>query len=480
MQIEDSARRPGERGCGRPLRLRGSDDSSNGSGPIGQLAVLVLGVALLVGCASSAPDQTGPPPLSQRARDYLVSPMTGFSPSVAPDVASSLERGYDQLARFGDRESARDIARTALARDAELLPALVLSAQADFADELYPEVVESLQTLLDQPAEETPYTAGLLVLARAAELSDRPVLALAGYRRIGDLPRVARRLEIVEPAALQELGRRLVDELARSRVDLAEETLVRLQDWAPESPVTFEASRALAVAVDDPLRELEALRHLQPLQPESRPLTERLARLEVDIGRPERGVQLFEQLVTTFPEDQLLEDGLASARFRWRFEMLPEEVGELIGAELLTRGDFATLLYWLVPGVRSGSGGSGRIATDLPLEHPQRQAIVRVLNAELMSIYDATLRRFEPDRTLTRSDALESLLGVPERLRVRAACTETYRLNPRPTVESICETAARCGMIESASECRPAAEITGAEAREMIRYALALLEGASP
>ena len=78
----------------------------------------------------------------------------------------------------------------------------------------------------------------------------------------------------------------------------------------------------------------------------------------------------------------------------------------------MTRAEYASLLYWLVPGVRSGAAGSGRIATDiLDLPSARRREIARVVNRELMSI-DTTQHRFHPGRTVNRGEALRALLAV--------------------------------------------------------------------
>ena len=81
-----------------------------------------------------------------------------------------------------------------------------------------------------------------------------------------------------------------------------------------------------------------------------------------------------------------------------------------VGGTPELRGDYAALLYWVVPGVRQTQGGSARIASDV-IEHRWQQEIIRVVNRGLMRV-DATMHRFDPDRAITRAEALRSALEV--------------------------------------------------------------------
>lgn len=406
--------------------------------------------------------------MSSRAREYLRPPLDGYSGALAPEWAAEIRRGYDALVASGGFEVAKAAGQALVNRFGELLPATVLMAQSEFASGDPFAAFERLEPALrGQPT----YLAGHLLLGRSAELSGRPAAAFRAYRQVAGDPLAARRLAAVADAAVQEVRSQLDDELERGRVAEAQALSAELADWAPGSLVTLEGSWKVARASGDPVAELLAVRPLAATAPDRRDWTERRAELEVAVGDPKAGVDLYEELSRRDPNDPRLADGLAGAKFRWRLELLPEAVSGLVGPRRLTRGDFATLLYWLVPGVRTDRGRGGRIVADVPLEHPQREEIVRVVNTGLLEVADSTLHRFAPDRAILRSDALRS---VGRWLAGQAACAAPLAEGLRPSTDAICEVATRCRLLDEVAECLPGAALSGVEASQILRRALDL------
>jgi hypothetical protein len=300
-------------------------------------------------------------------------------------------------------------------------------------------------------------------------------VAFAAYRLAGEQPAATEGVERTREAAVQTTLSSFHSALDRSRFDLAEGYVARLASWAPEGDTTLRAALDLARARKDPDAELSALRGWARRDPTVSNY-KRLAHLEVEFGDSERGLELFTQMSEQFPTDPEVADGLAAAQFVWRLEMLPSEVSEITTRDVLTRGDFAELLYWLVPGVRSGRSDSGQIVTDLPLEHPQRSAIVRVVNLGLLPMRNATLRQFAADEPLSRRSAYAALLALPEHFGTQAECTAELRNDPQPSNQSLCECAARCRLIEEPDACLPSSSLSGRDAREGLRRMLVLLE----
>jgi hypothetical protein len=230
---------------------------------------------------------------------------------------------------------------------------------------------------------------------------------------------------------------------------------------------------AVARAAGEQREELAAVRALVAAAPGEGALVERRGELELAVGDPATAIEIFTDLARRNPQEPRYGEALDLAKFRWRAGNLPAEVQELLTKAELLRADYAVLLYWLVPGVRAGVASSARIATDI-LDHPQRQEIMRVVNLQLMDV-DATLRRFEPDQRVRRSNALRALLRVLQRAPEPPSCVAALDGNPMPSREAVCGAAAACGMLPEPPDCLPEAGVSGAEAAAWIRRTQSLL-----
>ncbi len=420
--------------------------------------------ALVVGgCASGGADlERG---LPAGVREWLGSPAEDEAGVLAHDLRAEITAGFRALVEASDFGSARRAGEGLLARDPQRLAAHVLLAQADFADADCPAVRARLSPLL---ANLPHHRSGQLLLGRCAELAGDVVAAYTAYRGIADVhvlaERGARRVEQEAYAGV----RAAVDEaLAKRRLEEAEELVHQLELWRPEARETLVASRLLMMARGDTVGELSALRRLNAAAGAPRETLERQAELELDHGEARIGLEIYRQLASQHPDDAQIADRVAASTFRWRVQRLPAEVSDLARKPELTRGDCATLLYWLVPELRTATGGSGRIATDV-LEHPQREAIVRMLNLGVMRTSDATLRTFSPDATVKRRDALAGLLVVAKRGGDRCLAARGFALDDTAD-PGTCQSAADCGLVPSVDECLPSGALSGEHLLEMVR-----------
>ncbi len=189
------------------------------------------------------------------------------------------------------------------------------------------------------------------------------------------------------------------------------------------------------------------------------------------MGDAGEGLKIIQELVERHPREPALAARLAAAKFRWRLSLLPQEVQEMAAEPALTRAQLAVLLYWLVPEVRYSRPAAGRIATDV-LDHPHREEIVRVVNLGLLDV-DPTLHRFSPAAEARRTHGLRSVTRLLAAFGRGIAC-----LQDEGAGASVCDTAVRCGLVDSADACEPGEPLTGADAVELIRGALQLLGGA--
>lgn len=399
---------------------------------------------------------------------YLVDPLSGYPLVVSADVQEALRAGYQALVTAGDAGTARAAAGERLAVDPGLHPAQVLWAQADYAEGLEREALERLRPVA---AELPGYTAAQLLRGRAEERSGEVVEAYRAFSALAAESRLAAdRASELRPEALDGLARRVREAVGRNRFDQAEEALAQLREWAPEAAPTFEAAADLAAARDDDETELTALRALSELRPDDRAVQERRADLELEVGEPGRGLEIIESLAAAHPRDEGLSEKLAYAKFRWRLTLLPEPVQDVAERAELERGDFAVLLYWLVPSVRYGKTDRPRIAADI-LDDPRREEIARVINLGLMEV-DETLHRFWPLEPVTRETVLASQLEVLATTDPPLACTRGFP--SEPSVDMVCTSAVRCALLERVEDCLPGALVSGREALGLLRRTLEL------
>ena len=316
------------------------------------------------------------------------------------------------------------------------------------------------------------YAAAVLALALAEEELGRLVEACEGYLAMQRVnPEAARRAERLLPRAIEILSRRFDESLDRGRYELAEHQLARLESWAPDEDFSLDGRRALAFATGDAEGELQAIRRLVLRRPDNLELQRRHGDLELLAGDTTTGLQIFQGLAARFPEDPEIAEALEVARFRWRLQLLPEEVRAMAATQPeLDRSQFASLLYWLVPDVRYGRPRRARIANDI-LDHARREEITRVVNLGLMRV-EATLHHFAPDRMVTRGEVLLSLLRTLAAGEPAPACLGGRQFDSRSSAESLCEAAARCLLLNDRGECLPRATVTGPEVVEMVRRAL--------
>lgn len=437
----------------------------------------LLWLAALIACSSAPPPAAVPtrpepaePRLAKSERPYLVDPWTGYTPAAPAADASQrdeLTAGYLRLFEDGDPAAAREVAEAVLAADPGFPPALVLAAQADFAADRWTEAVGRLVPVLDKLP---TYVAGQLVLGRAAEkLGDLP-LAYSAYRAIAaKSPLAFSRTGELHPRALEIVLRRLEEQVRAQQLDEADKNLALLRAWAPAEEATFAAARSLAVARGDHKAELSALKSLSRFHPGDRGLLERRSDLEFEVGDPGAGLQLVQRLAEQYPKDPEVAARLASAKFRWRFTLLPQGVRTAAAKPELNRADFAVLLYWLVADVRYAKPGAGRIATDV-LDLPQQEEIVRVVNLGLMDV-DTTLHRFSPGAAMRRGTALRSLQRLVRRFGRQVSCLQAAPGEG----DDACQFAARCALVPASDSCLASAPLSGAEAVEWIRLTLQVL-----
>ncbi len=379
----------------------------------------------------------------------------GSASPEALDLYRRLLGGEDPVAL-----SAR--AREIAARPGAAPGARVLLAEAELVAGRSGEARDAIAALPLAVREATPVR---LLEARAAEGAGDWIGAAEGYRGAAGESATARsRLAAVDGRATAALRERIESAIAERRFDEALVDADRLALWHPGSEAALEATWRAARGAGNVTRELSAVRALAAAHPDRVDLTRRRGVLEVEAGDAALGVGLLQGLADRAPGDAGIAAELQRAKFLFRLSNAPEEVRHAARSPQLTRAEFARLLYWLVPEVRTARGGVARIATDI-LDDPARDEIVRVANLGLLEV-DETLHLFEPGRALRRTEAFRALGRIAGE-RPAGSCASAARqaeLSP-------CALAVECGWIPEPAACLPLGPVTGAEATEWIREA---------
>jgi tetratricopeptide (TPR) repeat protein len=439
----------------------------------GSLVVFLLAASVLSwlgACASNDADVAPRRRAAAPPNAFLLPPTDGWDGTLDAAQRAGIASGFAALERDDDPGAALAAADAILAQSPDFPPALVLAAQA----ELSKGSPADARPLLEPWIERYPdYRAARLLWARVLDLEGDAAAAHAEYRALADQLQIAaaRARATLEPA-LAAAQAALADALADRRIEEARTWADRIADWeSPDAPVALEARLAVARAAGDQPAELELLRALHQRGHSDRALLERLVALELELGDADEALRLLEGLVAESPDDPSLRSQLAAAQLRFRLRLLPENVQKVATRGEIARGDFAALLYWVVPGVRQTQGRGAKIASDV-LDHRWQQEIIRVLNRDLMRM-NPVLHRFEPDRPITRLEALQSAIAVAA-ARPGGECAQDAAANPRPGPELVCGAATRCGLIDDAAECLPQAKVSGGEALGILGRALSL------
>ena len=419
----------------------------------GRVALSAL-VAWTAACAS-APVR-GPARFEVGDAQLLVDPRTGFPDEVQLSDGEQLAALHRLLLEGRTGEAAEPLGRLAAVAP---LSAAVLQAELEIV-EGRPEGARD--RLLPVVAVYPGYSAAQAVLGLAAERLGEIVDAYGAYEAAG-LPVTAARNEILRPRVLEVLDRRIGSGLAGGDLAAAQRALERLEAWAPGLPTTLQRQWDVARATGDGRKELTAVRGLAAGDPSDEELQRSLAALELDWGDPGAALRLYESLARAHPEEGELTASVRRARQPFRLSLVPPQVRQLADREALDRGEFAALLYWMVPAVRT-SRGVGRIASDV-LDHPRRREIVRVVNLGILDVDDAR-HTFSPERPLTQHEARLAALRV---LALQGEdCVSGRSVSGPLPVSLACDLALACGL-EAAGGCAAQAAVPGSLAIEFSR-----------
>lgn len=432
-----------------------------------RLLFFALGSALALACARTAPRPVRTP-LAESIRRFLASPVEGVRAGGPGPQDAAVSRAFAALLA-GDVDLAEGQANALVRGVPGDVASLALLAEVELVRGRTADAVARLQSLSES---EPSYPAGQLTLGRASELAGDFATAFLAYQRIGaSVPVAAERGAALGPEAAGQVAARLQSALDAGDTSAVDRWLAWLERWLPRERATVEARRLVAAKRGDLAGELKAVRRLSAESPGDRTLLWRLGELELAAGDPGKGLEIFEGLAARSPGDPAVAEGLAKARFAWRLATLPSQVQSAVRKPQLTRADLATMVYWLVPGVRTGRPSAGAIASDV-LDHPRREEIVRVVNFGVMRI-DDSLHLFEPGRLASRGEVNATMARLLSLFGKGRGCTRTTGSGGDGAGrEGTCGLLQRCQVVTSSSACLAPAAPAGSEVLEALRRTL--------
>lgn len=434
---------------------------------LSRLLLFVLGSALALACSRTAPRPVRVP-LADSVRRFLVSPVEGVRTGGPGPQDAAVSRAFSALLA-GDVDLAEGQASGLVRAEPSDVASRALLAQIELVRGRPADAVARLKPLSES---EPGYPAVQLTLGRASELAGDAATAFLAYQQIASaIPVAAERVAALGPEAAGQVAGRLQTALEAGDSSAVDGWLAWLERWLPRERATVEARRLVSAKRGDLAGELKAVRRLSAESPGDRALLWRLGELELAAGDPGKGLEIFEGLAARSPGDPAVSEGLAKARFAWRLATLPSQVQSAVRKPQLTRADLATMIYWLVPGVRTGRPSAGAIASDV-LDHPRREEIVRVVNFGVMRI-DDSLHLFEPGRPATRGEVNATMGRLLSLFGKGRGCTRASGSGVEGTGrEGNCGLLLRCQVVSSTAACLAPAAPAGSEVLEALRRTL--------
>lgn len=399
-------------------------------------------------------------------KPYLLDPSSDCGADEATKV--DLAQVHRDLLRTGDAAKALQFVQATLATEPQRLAAQAVRAQALLVAGQASQAAELLKPWSAAAADCLPLG---VAMGRVHETAGNPAEAYAAYASVAARSAVAERARsAIASVALERTRRDFTTAAEAGRREAAAWHLSRLERYWPNAEPTLRSNMEWARLQGDEKAELAAVKALQASQPSDRALVLRRGQLEVEVGDARTGLKFIEELAEASPADSALQAELGRAKFAWRLQNSPDQVRRLRDKPVLSRADFAVLLYWSVPQIRTARPGAAQIASDI-VDHPAREEVARVANLGLMSI-DETLHRFSPESPVRRVDALVAFLRLLAGEGRLQQC-----LPPRtPGREVVCRTGEVCGLVDDPLLCQAGANLSGQEAIEMLRRVLDRLE----
>jgi len=353
----------------------------------------------LTGCASTAPATA-----TVNEDRFSLDPRVGYGVP-APDVDQRFDAAWRHFLRR-DYVQARRRFSEILASNPDYLPAALALAAIDIRQGN----LSAARTEVDRILQRNPqYTAARVHDAEIALAQRDNRRAFEIYRELS--------LEPNAPAVVRErltqLERTIFEELYTAAQTASDDEAIRLLREA--LAVNSGAADARILLVKKLVAQKnydEAQQFLEPLRtsPEADrdDVQEAVAEIEAGRGRYQDAIVRYERLARRNPDPRFARR-LEVLKELWNAANMPPQFQMALESEVLTRGDFAVLVYWKVNPVRFAQNlPTPPIAVDIA-DIPGRDEIIRAIAAGLYDV-DPVTRRVSPQRELSAA-SLTRLAG---------------------------------------------------------------------
>jgi tetratricopeptide (TPR) repeat protein len=412
---------------------------------VNRRAARIVAAALIAGGCRSAGAPARPPA-------FLIDPRTGLEGPFPEAVG----RGWEKILSRDWEEALRLFSRPhGPASSIGAIEALLGLGRLD-------EAGRACDAVLSQGSETAPALAACAeVAARRGDWAQAYDLFEAVVLRVPSSEGLIERRDAAAVKAVEALIEKARLETAQHPADAQAEAERALEIAPGNREAMVPAGRAAAGAGDAPAA-FARLYAAWKLDPSDASVGEQAGELARKIGRGDAAFEIFSALARNDP------------RFRARAQESEEEFvisnwpaaeREIAHAQRLTRAGGVTLLWKLLPQIRSASPTDrAPVASDIVSRKDQR-ILARALQLGLISVDPAT-HRARPDGVLSRVDAVRMLLRAGSLAGSRAgdAC-----VSPGARVADVLPAAARCGLL-------PASRRNGVSGAEF-RRAISFLEG---
>lgn len=405
-------------------------------------AARIAAAALLAtGCRSAlAPE---------RAPAFLIDPRTGLE----GPFPETIGRGWDRILSHDWGEALRLFSsQRGEAASIGAIQALLGLGRLD-------EAGASCDAALKRGGETAPALAACgEVAARRDEWTAAYDLFEAAVLRVPASEGLIERRDAAASRAVAALIDKAREETAQHPAD-AQADAERALEIAPNNRDAMVAAGRAAAAAGDPPAGFARLYAAWKLDPADASTGEQAGELARKVGRGDASFEIFGALARTDP------------RFRERARESEEEFvisnwpageREIARAKRLTRAGGVTLLWKLLPQIRSvPATARSPIASDI-LSRKDQRILSRALQLGLLSV-DPSTHRARPDAALARIEAVRMLLraGGLVGLKTGDACAAKGEKSA-----DVLSAAARCGLLPSAAR----TGVTGPEFRRAISF----------
>jgi tetratricopeptide (TPR) repeat protein len=393
--------------------------------------LLIAVLAAIVAACATAP---APPPLVEPQGDarFLIDPRTGFEQPANPNF----ETAWRYYLAGNDAETETRIAQMPGYAPASLLNAAI-AIRAGRLDEASA-IVSPLPS----------WTASNVYAAEIALARNDLRSAYHFYQQVANPPEIA-------TARIADIRKRLFDQLVAADSVASLREALQLEPTATAARMLLVQKLLATKSYDEARRELDPI--LNTGEVDRPDVQESLAEIDIGRGRYQEAIVRYDRLARRTNDPRYLQR-LNVIKDQFAAANMPPQVQHALETDVITRADFAVLLYWKVASIRFAQNvGAPPIAVDLDSDVIGREEMIRAIALGIFPV-DPVMRRASPNLMLT---AMATARAASRTLALRGApCTREAGNDPQKVL-------AACGVNDPTVGTTPDGPVTGRFASAM-------------